>query len=99
MWERVTTVLERVGGEAHATPRRGVIRCIIPLGEGDEEFSRLRGISQALRVDATLVAERLPAPLWSSLVPSTASDPLSRGIRAAFDPDRILNPGIFGELG
>jgi len=98
VWERVTTVLERVGGEAHATPRRGVIRCIIPLGEGDEEFSRLRGISQALRVDATLVAERLPAPLWSSLVPSTASDPLSRGIRAAFDPDRILNPGIFGEL-
>ncbi len=99
LWERVTTMLERVGGEAYGTARRGVVRCIIPLdGPTDEEFSRLRGIIGALRVDASLVAERLPAPLWASLVPAAASDNLSRGIRAAFDPDHIMNPGIFGEL-
>jgi glycolate oxidase FAD binding subunit len=98
LWERVTTILERVGGEAHATPRRGVIRCIIPVDASDEEFARLRGIIGALRVDSSSVVERLPAPLWSSLVPSAAADNLSRGIRAAFDPDRILNPGILGEL-
>ena len=98
LWERVTTMLERVGGEAHASPGRGVIRCIIPVGATDEEFARIRGIIGALRVDATLVAERLPGPLWASFVPPAATDNLSRGIRAAFDPDHILNPGIFGEL-
>lgn len=99
LWERVATMLERVGGEAHGTPRRGVVRCIIPLdGATDEAFARLRGIIGTLRVDASLVAERLPAPLWTSLVPAAASDHLSRGIRAAFDPDHIMNPGIFGEL-
>jgi glycolate oxidase FAD binding subunit len=98
LWERVTTMLERVGGEAHATPRRGVIRCIIPVGATDEEFARLRGIIGALRVDANLVAERLPAPLWASSIPPAATDILSRGIRAAFDPDHLLNPGILGEL-
>jgi glycolate oxidase FAD binding subunit len=99
LWERVTTMLERVGGEAHATPKRGVIRCIIPADDNDEAFARLRGIIGALRVDATLVAERLPAPLWASFIPAATSDGLSRGIRAAFDPDHVLNPGIFGELG
>jgi glycolate oxidase FAD binding subunit len=99
VWERVTTTLERVGGEAHCTPRRGVIRCIIPLDTaGDEEFARLRGIIGTLRVDTSLVAERLPASVWASLLPAATADHLSRGIRAAFDPDHIMNPGIFGEL-
>jgi len=98
LWDRVTTMLERVGGEAHATPRRGVIRCVIPVDPADEDFARLRGIIGALRVDASLVVERLPAPLWASFVPPAAMDALSRGIRAAFDPDHILNPGILGEL-
>ncbi|HEX5972349.1 MAG TPA: FAD-binding protein [Gemmatimonadaceae bacterium] len=99
LWERVTTMLERVGGEAHATPTRGVIRCVIPADDGDEAFARLRGIIGALRVDANLLVERLPAPLWASFIPAATTDDLSRGIRAAFDPDHILNPGIFGELG
>jgi glycolate oxidase FAD binding subunit len=99
VWERATTILERVGGEAHATPRRGVVRCIIPVdAEGNEDFARLRGIIGALRVDASLVAERLPASLWTSLVPPAATDPLSRGMRALFDPDHVMNPGILGEL-
>lgn len=98
LWQRVATMLERVGGVAHATPRRGVIRFIIPLDASDAESVRLRGLIGALRVDANMVVERLPAALWASLVPPAATDALSRGIRAAFDPDRILNPGILGEL-
>jgi FAD/FMN-containing dehydrogenase len=75
-----------------------VVRCIIPRDPDDEEFARLRGIIGTLRVDASLVAERLPAALWASLVPPAATDDLSRGIRAAFDPDHLMNPGILGEL-
>jgi FAD/FMN-containing dehydrogenase len=44
------------------------------------------------------VVERLPATLWPALVPAAASDALSVRLRDAFDPDRLLNPGILGEL-
>ena len=98
LWERASTMVERVGGFAHATPQRGVVRCVIPMeGESEDDIARLRGIIGTLRSDATCIAERLPAPLWSSLVASAASDDLSLRVRAAFDPDRILNSGILGE--
>ncbi len=42
--------------------------------------------------------ERLPADSWST-VPSRVNDALSRAVRDAFDPARILNRGILGELG
>jgi glycolate oxidase FAD binding subunit len=99
LWERATTIVERAGGVAHASLQRGVVRCILPVqGEGEEETARLRGIVGSLQHLATSVVERLPAALWAALVPAAASDPLSAGVRNAFDPDRILNPGILGEL-
>ncbi|MFL5607042.1 MAG: FAD-binding oxidoreductase [Gemmatimonadaceae bacterium] len=98
LWDRASAVVERVGGYAHATISRGVVRCVIPTASaGDEEIARLRGLLTTLRVDATCIAERLPASLWRSLMPAAASDPLSVGVRNAFDPDHLLNPGIFGE--
>ncbi len=97
LWERASSIIERVGGYAHATLGRGVMRCIVPHDAEDEENAKLRGIIGALRIDATLVGERLPAPLWSSLMPATAADPLSVGVRSAFDPRHLLNPGILGE--
>jgi glycolate oxidase FAD binding subunit len=98
LWQRVSAVIERVGGFAHATLARGVIRCVVPLDtEADEDNARLRGILGTLRIDATFVAERLPAPLWAALVPPAAADPLSVRVRNAFDPEHILNPGILGE--
>jgi FAD/FMN-containing dehydrogenase len=98
LWDRVSAVTERVGGYAHATLTRGVVRCVIPSASADdEEIARLRGLVTTLRIDAACVAERLPAPLWPALMPSAASDPLSVGVRRAFDPDHLLNPGIFGE--
>jgi glycolate oxidase FAD binding subunit len=105
-WERVLAIVERVGGVAHATLQRGVIRCFVPCAIGaapvpgssaDEENARLRGIIGSLRIDATCIGERLPPALWPSLLPAAAADALSLRVRAAFDPDRLLNPGILGE--
>jgi glycolate oxidase FAD binding subunit len=97
LWERASAIVERVGGYAHATLSRGVVRCVVPRQEDDEQNARLRGIIGSLRIDATCIAERLPPALWSSLIPSAASDELSQRVRSAFDPDRLLNPGILGE--
>jgi glycolate oxidase FAD binding subunit len=98
LWDRASAIVERVGGHAHATLARGVMRCVIPsLGTEEDEIARLRGIVTSLRIDATCVAERLPASLWAALMPAAAADPLSVRVRSAFDPDHLLNPGILGE--
>jgi glycolate oxidase FAD binding subunit len=97
LWERASAIVERVGGYAHATLSRGVIRCVVPRQEDDEQNARLRGIIGSLRIEATCIAERLPPVLWSSLIPAAASDELSQRVRSAFDPHRLFNPGIFGE--
>jgi glycolate oxidase FAD binding subunit len=99
LWDRASAVVERAHGTAHATLARGVVRCILPAqGASEEELAHLRGIVGALQHLGSCIVERLPAPLWPSLVPAAASDSLSIGIRNAFDPDRLLNPGILGEL-
>lgn len=98
LWDRATSIIQRAGGLAHATLRRGVVRCILPAsGAAEDEIPRLRGIIGALQHLGASIAERLPPALWPSLVPPGAADPLSVGVRNAFDPDRILNPGILGE--
>jgi glycolate oxidase FAD binding subunit len=98
LWDRATSIVERAHGSAHATLQRGVVRCVLPIDDADEEENaRLRGIIGALQHLGTAIVERLPASLWPSLVPPAAVDPLSVGVRDAFDPHRILNPGILGE--
>jgi FAD/FMN-containing dehydrogenase len=98
LWDRASAIVERVGGYVHATVARGVVRCVIPsLGAGEDEIARLRGIVTSLRIDATCIAERLPASLWPALIPAAAADLLSVRVRSAFDPDHLLNPGILGE--
>jgi FAD/FMN-containing dehydrogenase len=47
--------------------------------------------------DERVVYETLPADVWSEVSPSVVADPLSRGIRKAYDPHDILNPGILGD--
>ncbi|HET7187790.1 MAG TPA: FAD-binding protein [Gemmatimonadaceae bacterium] len=99
LWERASAIVERAHGSAHATLSRGVVRCILPaIGHDDDEMARLRGFIGALQNLGTVIVERLPAALWPSLVAPAAADPLSVGVRNAFDPDRLLNPGILGEL-
>jgi FAD/FMN-containing dehydrogenase len=50
-----------------------------------------------LAFTGTRVFEQLPAALWPVLAPSPVSGDLARRTRAAFDPHRLLNPGILGE--
>lgn len=45
----------------------------------------------------SVVFEKLPADVWGGVSASVVSDPLSRGIKNAFDPHNILNPGILGD--
>ena len=98
LWDRAASIVERAGGSAHVTLQRGVVRCVLPVhATSEEETARLRGIIGALQHLGTSVVERLPAPLWPSLVPPAAMDSLSVRVRDAYDPDRLLNPGILGE--
>jgi glycolate oxidase FAD binding subunit len=74
----------------HATPALGIVRCIVPTS-GGETTSVLAGLAAAR---STHVAERLPASAWSGA--GAISDPLSRRVKATFDPHDRLNPGILG---
>ena len=83
------------GAFAHASVLRSVARVVIP-NDGDTLPSvALDGLRSLTR--ETRVFERLPAPLWDTLAPPAVTDRISRGIRSAFDPDHLLNPGILGE--
>ena len=90
---------ERIAGEAdgfaHASVLRSVARVILPHQGGeptDAALAALRGESRDTRI-----FERLSPRLWPGMAPNAVSDRLSRGVRSAFDPHRLLNPGILGE--
>ncbi|MFL5582277.1 MAG: FAD-binding oxidoreductase [Gemmatimonadaceae bacterium] len=107
LWREAREVGERLGGGdallAHATVGRGVVRVAARIHEHNarveadpERDEAIRGAFSVPR-GRHVVYERLPAALWPELAPSAVSDRLSRGVRDAFDPHRILNPGILGE--
>jgi len=82
-------------GHVHASVLRSSARVVLPHNDGapmDAALALLRSTSRDTRI-----FERLPAGLWPALAPSRVTDHLSQGVRAAFDPDRLLNPGIHGE--
>jgi glycolate oxidase FAD binding subunit len=95
LWAPVSRAVAARGGASHATISRGVVRCILPSARSSEDAESLRGIMKELQAPGSRVAERLPHQLWQD-VPSDVGDPLSRGLRQTFDPDRVLNPGILG---
>jgi glycolate oxidase FAD binding subunit len=83
-------------------PRRGVLRIVVARNgqEGDDdtlagatsvEFGTDSGRS------SEVIFEKLPADVWARVSPSVVADPLSQGIRKAYDPHEILNPGILGD--
>lgn len=76
----------------HATPAFGIVRCILPADVSGHEIRRIVGAAP----DVTVIYERLPSELWDEVSPSVVSDPISQGIMKAFDPHRLLNPGIMG---
>ena len=101
IWQHVATVSSACPGTlVHATPERGVVRCMVPTVGGGMATEHVK---RALGADAniTSVGERMPAELWGGVAP-TPADParqrLWRGIQQAFDPGRVLNPGILGSV-
>jgi glycolate oxidase FAD binding subunit len=97
LWSAASSVAERGGGWTHATLERGVVRCVVPTSDGEEELERIRGIIEQLNAPGSRVVERLPAPLWDSIAAPTGA-PLSSAVRRTFDPDGVLNPGILAPL-
>ena len=95
VWLAVDRLATAGDGYAHASLLRSSARVVLPHNEGalpDGALELLRGASRDTRI-----VERLPAALWPVLAPSRATDRLSAGVRAAFDPHRLLNRGILGE--
>ncbi|MGH7670668.1 MAG: FAD-binding oxidoreductase [Gemmatimonadaceae bacterium] len=79
----------------HGSPLRGTVRCGAPRPA--DETVAIERLMRAFTIPfgGARIGETLPAHAWSSL-PSAAMDHLSRGVRVAFDPNGILNPGILG---
>ena len=93
-WESAQRIAAAWKGTlVQATVGRGVVRCTLPRGGGSYDELQ-RALAMAI---GTRVFERLPARLWPLLAGRPTADRLSRGIKHAFDPKRILNPGILGE--
>jgi glycolate oxidase FAD binding subunit len=81
-------------------PRRGVLRIVVGVKLQDGEQSGLE-LSVDEQVDGgvstEVIFEKLPAEVWPHVSPSVVADPLSQGIKKAYDPHSILNPGILGD--
>jgi glycolate oxidase FAD binding subunit len=77
-------------------PRRGVIRVVAGATDGGDSQEIAAGIERT--ESSELVFEKLPAELWPAISRSVVADPLSQGIKRAYDPHNILNPGILGDL-
>ena len=83
-----TATLETAG--LHATIERGIVRLIAQAPHAPS----LATITTTLATAGTVVGERLPAGCWTVLIAPV--DRLSLGVRTAFDPHALLNPGILG---
>jgi glycolate oxidase FAD binding subunit len=93
LWTDARNSLMGIDGTMmHATPSLGVVRCILPAATPMLFLERLANASPG----ATIIYERLPSHLWPLLSPGVVSDRISQGIKRAFDPSNILNPGILG---
>jgi glycolate oxidase FAD binding subunit len=79
----------------HATPAKGIVRVIMP--RTDTNAAALRNSLKQTRDLPNRMGERLPADLWPAFTTPAASDELSIRVKSAFDPRRLLNPGILGE--
>lgn len=94
LWPRAVAFAERSGGYAHATVSRGVVRCVLPATDDGAALEAVRAGIAELALVSTVVGERLPATLWTQLDRKRSAGVLADGVRRAFDPDGIMNPGI-----
>ena len=94
LWPRAVSFAESNGGYAHGTASRGVVRCVLPTTDDAAQIERIRGDIAELSAQWTVVGERLPQSLWPALSQKKSTSALAQGVRRAFDPDGIMNPGI-----
>jgi len=83
-------------------PRRGVLRIVVGVdGDDADDGTPAVGVSTDFHKDGAesseVIFEKLPAEIWRGVSPSVVSDALSQGIKRAYDPHNILNPGILGD--
>ena len=93
-WAHAQTIVAADTGVMHASVARGIVRCICNL-----DTAAALAAFGASKFTGTIVHERLPSHLWTTLARPVAADPVSRRIREAFDPHRLLNRGILGDTG
>jgi glycolate oxidase FAD binding subunit len=106
-WSDATRLGDLFSGTLlHGAPLRGMVRCIIPDVSTARAGGRghvVAGVEERLvraltpPFDGSRVFERVPGSVWKAFAPTTVSDRLSLGIKAAFDPHGLLNPGILGD--
>ncbi len=94
-WTEIESLVRDLpGAMIHARPARGIVRLMLPSSESAVSRLRERFVAGAT---AKRIGERMPAELWPALAARPTADALSSRIKQAFDPDRLLNPGILGE--
>jgi glycolate oxidase FAD binding subunit len=106
-WADATRLAEPFSGAfVHGAPLLGVVRCIVPDvstardgGRGHAVVGVQERLARALTApfDGTRIFERVPDTIWRAFGPSVVPDRLSQGIKAAYDPLCLLNPGILGD--
>jgi glycolate oxidase FAD binding subunit len=83
-------------------PRRGTLRIVVGAGAENADGGSVINASSDFDTDGShsseVVFEKLPFEIWADVSPSVVSDALSQGIKRAYDPHNILNPGILGDL-
>jgi FAD/FMN-containing dehydrogenase len=83
-------------------PHRGVLRIVVAT-DGENGTAGAAAIGGSVDFhrhgmeSSEVIFERLPSEVWSAVSPSVVSDELSQGVKRAFDPHNILNPGILGD--
>jgi glycolate oxidase FAD binding subunit len=82
----------------YVDPRRGVLRLLAASDHETLDASQSLDRSVESSDSTTVVYETLDPEVWPIVSPSATADPLSQGIRKAYDPHNILNPGILGDL-
>jgi len=93
IWNAVRNVVEPLeSARMHSSVGLGIVRCILPASSG---FEAVHNLTQAC-AGSTIVCERMPRELWPLISPTVVGDRISQGIKRAFDPHGILNPGILG---
>ena len=91
LWARLAATTD-ARSLVHATVERGIVRCI----RSASSTNIASWLDMISRCEGTHIFERLPDSEWSR-APSRVNDPLSRAVRTAFDPARLLNRGILGD--